>query len=591
MEKNIIAARTAAANLAAARLSSTARELIMNGYDNGVDIDLAAEPVIGAIQNNDMSAAEINQLVDELALLVADEHAKNVPAVFGRLDAYIAFLKSEAERAELFESLKRFFIDRNASKPEPEPEDKGTDAVENDDENVHTCANCGCVIEGDVVIVDGDEWCKDCADEGAFQCDHCGEYHSHQHDCEQEVYASDGCLEHWCEACVDEDAFWCDNCETYNEGYSSEVIVRGSGNYGSRYETWCDSCVDSHAAHCSDCDSLFDINNPYFEEYETWDGDTVYLCDDCVDNNWYRCEDCGCLVRDCDTHFSGGSAYCPSCVNDNRENVHGYHHTTCDLTFWIKNDVSKSQYCLDIEDRKTLFLGVELETDDNDDINELADNIIGEFGNERMECKEDGSLSDYGLELVSQPMTPEVHLTSGMWERIIDFVLEQNGRSHDAGTCGLHIHLSRGFFDEGAVYRMDRLFHRFKSQMMKFSRRSERQMHWCRIDEDDLASIKEVEERKKEWKRKKANAGRYEAVNDTNTNTVEIRMWRGTLNVETFRATVELTTGLAYVVNAISDEFADELDWERLKLLVRYALEENGLPHDDLDAYISRREL
>ena len=61
--------------------------------------------------------------------------------------------------------------------------------------------------------------------------------------------------------------------------------------------------------------------------------------------------------------------------------------------------------------------------------------------------------------------------------------------------------------------------------------------------------------------------------------------------METIRATIEMTAGLAIVANSMSDELAETLTWGMLKLLVRFALEQNGLPHDDLDAYLSRRHL
>jgi hypothetical protein len=129
--------------------------------------------------------------------------------------------------------------------------------------------------------------------------------------------------------------------------------------------------------------------------------------------------------------------------------------------------------------------------------------------------------------------------------------------------------------------------------MIRFSRRNSGQMNWCRIshDDDDLASIKDMVERKKKWRQDKDWRDRYEAVNDCRPDTVEIRLWRGSLNMETIRATVEFTAGLAIICNSMSDEFAEALTWGMLKLLVRFALEQAGIPHDDLDAYLERRGL
>ena len=423
-----------------------------------------------------------------------------------------------------------------------------------------------------------------------YECEHCGQLVSTVH----MVKTATG-TECWCSECRDTDASLCDHCETWHE--STKAVIVG-GTYWSRggyeYESWCDECIDDHAVRCEDCENIFSTSCNSIDSYYVWGSGNVCLCESCVEDSYYTCNDCGDLVHSDDVEFDAyDDPYCPNCIDEHRgsENVRSYGHTYGNL-FWLRNDLKRFACSMSEEERRRLFLGIELETDGNDDRNDLADDIASEYGDDLVVCKEDGSLHDEGLEIVSLPMTPEVHLTSGMWERIAEIVLDHGGTSHDAGTCGLHIHLSRAFFDDhDAVYRLDRLFHRFELQMVRFSRRTSDGMRWCVIGGDDLHEIPDVHERKKKWADKKARAGRYEAVNDTNSATVEIRLWRGTLNMETFRATVEFTTGLALIANNMTDEFADQLTWSMVKVLVKFALEEHGLPHDDLDAYLVRRGL
>lgn len=380
----------------------------------------------------------------------------------------------------------------------------------------------------------------------------------------------------------------CDRCESLvPETYT--VITSAHAWHGHR-EEWCASCVDDEAIKCEDCGNYY--VSYFVDEYWVYGGDTRNLCSDCRYDNYYRCEECDDLVPNDEVCWGDDDQpYCPNCVERHcrGENVSCYEHTDGE-TFWLDDGTPVDSWRLTPEQRRMLYFGIELETDDNDNVNALADDLMNEFGYSRLVCKEDGSLSSDGLEIVSQPMTPLYHLNSGMWRRISEIVLAHGGKSHDAGNCGLHIHGSRDFFkDHDAVYRLDRLFHRFKDELVNFSRRTD--FSYCHLYDDDLHEIEDVEERKATWKEKKVYEGRYVAINDSNTDTVEFRLWRGTLNVETIRATIEMTAALAIVANSMSDELADSLTWPMLKLLVRYALDANGIPRNDLDTYLSRRSL
>ena len=461
------------------------------------------------------------------------------------------------------------------------------------------CSHCGEWYEDTAPLIDeyevhcGRDYepvCIHCIDEFE-RCEHCGAYISPDED--RYNVNSGGNVETWCEQCMQDCAVVCDHCgELIDDAYAERVHVDGGG-----IETWCTDCVERHALQCDDCSEYFSTLNGYYliDEYETHDGFSATLCETCRCENWYWCESCERLIPDCDAEYIGGCVYCPSCANEHMEHdaLQSYHHTRA-MSFWFADGSRKYAYQLDGADLATMFMGIELETDYNDDAFSLARDIIDAIGDERVECKEDGSLHSDGVEIVSQPMHPLYHLNSSMWSDIIGIVRQHGGKSHDACTCGLHMHISRDYFkSHDAVYRLDRLVTRFRSQMVRFSRRDGGSIgSWCRIDETDkLANIADVHERKRLWASDKRYAGRYEAVNDTNGSTVEIRLWRGTLNEQTFRATIEFTAGLAIVCNTVTDEFADAVTWRELKSLVRYALVCNGMPYGEFDAYCAVRGL
>ena len=393
-----------------------------------------------------------------------------------------------------------------------------------------------------------------------------------------------GRTEIWCDDCIERYATTCERCGA-RVAYSTTIHVTPYGT-----EEWCDDCVDEYAVECADCGERF--ANGMLDEYETYDGDVILLCEDCRYDNWYECEECGRIVSESDVEFIDDCAYCPDCA-DNRhsDSLESYGHTR-GMSFWTDACTCIAARDMNDDDLSRLYMGLELETDYNDSACALADDIVAAYDGRYVSCKEDGSLHDNGVEIVSQPMTARAHLSNGMWHDIINIVRGHGGTSHDAGTCGLHIHLSRNYFaSHDAVYRMDRLFHRFKNQMIRFSRRTELGMRWCGIGDDDIANIANVDDRKLAWANNKRYAGRYEVVNDTNLATVEIRLWRGTLNETTLRATIEFTAGLAVVCNTISDEFADRLTWKEFKSLVRYALVCEQLPYSEIDEYLSLRNL
>ena len=81
---------------------------------------------------------------------------------------------------------------------------------------------------------------------------------------------------------------------------------------------------------------------------------------------------------------------------------------------------------------------------------------------------------------------------------------------------------------------------------MLFSRRNRGQADtWAKSRKSDRCEKNWIKRSIKDAKGWAAYNDRYFAVNLVNTNTVEIRLWRGTLNLETFMATLKFTARLA----------------------------------------------
>ena len=60
---------------------------------------------------------------------------------------------------------------------------------------------------------------------------------------------------------------------------------------------------------------------------------------------------------------------------------------------------------------------------------------------------------------------------------------------------------------------------------------------------------------------KNSCAGRYTAVNLTNADTVEIRMFRGTLKLNTLKATLQMVNHLVEMAVSMSDSEVQDMSW------------------------------
>ncbi len=141
------------------------------------------------------------------------------------------------------------------------------------------------------------------------------------------------------------------------------------------------------------------------------------------------------------------------------------------------------------------------------------------------------------MELVTHPMSLDYH-KNFCWNEIMKKAIYLGYRSHQTSTCGLHIHVNRSSFGDSCeeqdevISRILYFVENHWNELLKFSRRSEYAMNrWAsRYGYENYArAILD--------KAKKRNNGRYAAVNLMNYATIEFRVFRGTLKLNTLRKT------------------------------------------------------
>jgi hypothetical protein len=275
--------------------------------------------------------------------------------------------------------------------------------------------------------------------------------------------------------------------------------------------------------NCHDCENIFsmDEHNNAYDDYG--------VCDCCRDYNYNYSERNGYYVRDDDEE------------EEECGNIREY-HTCSDSLGHIpsKYDARKPRVLLGLE----LEMEIKGSYDRHERAGELLENV-GEYstGNRSYQyalCENDGSLNN-GFEMVTAYTGLDVHAdqlqyfaSSGLKGAI----------SHDSDNCGLHVHICKADMTtlHGAkmiLFINDQANHKLIKAI-------------ARRDSSDFAKIKNKVDDKywlkdamgcdtKRSQLRSLNADRYEALNFKNTNTVEFRLFKGSLVYSTIMACLEFT--------------------------------------------------
>lgn len=176
-----------------------------------------------------------------------------------------------------------------------------------------------------------------------------------------------------------------------------------------------------------------------------------------------------------------------------------------------------------------------------------------------------------------------IHMHSFPWEQMMNAAVSMGYRSHQATTCGLHVHISRDAFgrteqaQEAAIARLLFFVEKHWNELLKFSRRTNRQLERWAARYGYKDTPKEMMDHAKSY-----HYGRYTCVNLTNTDTVEIRIFRGTLKYNTFIATLQLVNRLCDVAIYLTDSELHAMSWSDFTA---------GITEPELIQYLKERRL
>lgn len=250
-----------------------------------------------------------------------------------------------------------------------------------------------------------------------------------------------------------------------------------------------------------------------------------YVCDKCfVENHFFRCCSCGSSFQ---SERYGKDDLCITCANNRVENSRNYTFKPNPKFFQNKNEKNEIG----------LFYGVELEMGDAPKYQDVV-GFINETVGGVFYAKKDASIPAYGCEIVTHPATLAYHIERAHWEVLLEQAKKFNLKSDELDKCGVHIHISRGALSSKSCSMLDYFINDKKDFWKKIARR---ESHYSAYVDKNMSS----------WGRQTTD--RHCAVNLSNENTIEIRIFKGTLNKDYLFSYLEVCDALINFVKLFDD--------------------------------------
>lgn len=235
--------------------------------------------------------------------------------------------------------------------------------------------------------------------------------------------------------------------------------------------------------------------------------------------------------------------------------LHSYHsHSTNGHNYMHAGGTRKYPY----------WVGIELEVECN---SSRVRDWLSEKTSNWFYLETDGSLNNYGAEIITIRMNPHIACNPNTWAELVEQLADNGATSHNNGRCGLHVHVSRtglGVDSEEQDATMSKILHLYHNELETKTnylhqcfRRS--YQSYCKSSMHDIPTAKRTflqyasdvgvnaftkDFRKKAVKDMSKGGERYTSINRTNDITVEFRQGRGTLKATSIAVNVEFVCAI-----------------------------------------------
>lgn len=331
----------------------------------------------------------------------------------------------------------------------------------------------------------------------------------------------------------DEDYTICSNC-------SVEVETNDTSEHPETGDDLCDDCANDILRVCGWCNIECE---PAHHDSRTGND----ICTRCYDEHSINCEVCGMLMHKNDGHWMehADGYFCGSCYEDEYSSHYDCDSNIQEFDYKPTPIFHNTDSSLGQKDR-IMYMGVELEVEAYD-ANKCTSTLAGDcndYGKGFLYCKDDGSLDD-GFEIVSHPATLRYHRRKFNWTPMLDSLRKEKVISHNAGTCGIHVHVNLDFFQDAEKVNLGMFIYTQQNRVEKIARR-------CSDDWSKFSKKEKLEDYAH-------NEDRYEALNWT-SRTVEFRFFKGTLKRDTFNASLEFVDSVCKFIKTQRTETLADIE-------------------------------
>lgn len=276
---------------------------------------------------------------------------------------------------------------------------------------------------------------------------------------------------------------------------------------------------------CHDCEVIESFDNTYNVE------DDYRVCGICVDHYYYH---------ESEQYYSRHEDYSED--EDDYSVIKGYHSS--------KNVLRHIPSQFDTRKPRVL-LGLELEVEVNtscnrndkaEEVKDLINHYQDANGKKYLySCLEDDRSLNYGFEIVTAWTGLDVH------EKMLKHFTENNVgglKSHNTSTCGLHVHICKSDMTTLHASKMVLFINDENNRELIQAIARRNSYDYCKLKnkKDDKAWLKNsLSSNQKRNQLRHLNMDRYEALNFQNDNTIEFRLFKGSLIFTTIMACLEFT--------------------------------------------------
>ena len=303
--------------------------------------------------------------------------------------------------------------------------------------------------------------------------------------------------------------------------------------------------------------------------------DKKYYCRDCYHTMYNLCYNCRKEILLNNVISFNGNSFCGSCFNALVGRCNRCRNLSYKNSLFLFEDQLLCRNCreehkvikrYDYIPRKfkmnkllwdnNLYLGIELEIEtpkEEKEYYELYAKKIANFLRKNklskyFYLKHDGTIK--GFELVSHPMTLSYIHENAEFKKVLEWLKKEGFTSYQSGNCGLHVHLNKSFLSYKDVNKLRLFFSINQLELAVFSKRQGMNGGYCRYETFNIKNfLKNVNNCNRQPQENKYYAFR---TNPMGKNTVEMRIFRGTLDIERFIATLQFCDALAHYSKEVS---------------------------------------